>query len=216
MKHPLPAGVDVSRETLERLELFVQILSTWTRTVNLIARADQAQIWQRHIVDSLQLVRHIPPGLLRAFDLGSGGGMPGLVLAIASDVPFTLIESDQRKAAFLQEAARQTAAPVTVVNQRIEQAKLEPALLVTARALAPLSTLLALAAPLLLPGGTLLALKGRKAGIEIEDARHSWDMKLTRTQSMTDPDAAILTISEVQRVQNARKAATTAARPPTI
>jgi 16S rRNA (guanine527-N7)-methyltransferase len=200
VKQARPQDYDVSRETCVRLETYAALLQTWTRTINLIARADEAHIWPRHIADSLQLIRHIPRQLSHAVDLGSGGGLPGLVLAIATNIPFTLIESDQRKAAFLREAARQTEAPVTVLNDRIEATSLPPQKLVTARALAPLTTLLALAAPLLQPRGILLAMKGRKADTEIDEAQQHWHFTLRKTASVTDPNAAILIISEVHRV----------------
>ena len=96
----------------------------------------------------------------RAIDLGSGAGFPGLILALATSSQFDLIEADQRKAAFLREAARVTGAPVRIHATRIESAGLAPAPLITARAVAPLSKLLALAAPLLAPGGHCLFLKG--------------------------------------------------------
>src|SRR5690242_21035384 len=101
-----------------------------------------------------------------AIDLGPGAGFPGLVLALASDVHFALIEADRRKCAFLREAARVTGAPVQIHAVRIESASLRPAPLVTARALAPLPRLLELAAPLLAAGGQCLFLKGANAAEE--------------------------------------------------
>ena len=124
MKQPIDGTQIVSRETQERLEAFTALLLAWNRTINLIARGDEANVWQRHIVDSLQLIPHIPAQANSAIDLGSGGGLPGLVLAIATGLPFTLIESDQRKCAFLREATRATAAQVTVLCERIERAEL--------------------------------------------------------------------------------------------
>ena len=94
-----------------RLHQFADLLLRWNATLNLIAAKDAAVIWQRHIIDSMQLVALMPPALPRAIDLGTGGGFPGLVLAIATGIPFDLIEADQRKAAFLRTAVLQTAAP---------------------------------------------------------------------------------------------------------
>ncbi len=154
----------------------------------------------RHIADSLQLVPLMPPALDRAIDLGSGAGFPGLILALATGVPFDLIEADQRKAAFLREAARITGAPVHVHAVRIEAADLPPAPLITARALAPLPKLLGLAAPLLAPGGQCLFLKGADVQTELTHAAAQWHMQVERIPSRTAPDACILRISDLSRV----------------
>ncbi len=139
----------------------------------------------------------------RAIDLGSGAGFPGLVLAIATGVPFDLVEADQRKAAFLREAARQTGAPVRVHAVRIEAAAIAPAPLVTARALAPLPKLLALAAPLLAPGGTCLFLKGANVQAELTEAAAQWHMRVETIPSRTEPGACILRITDLSRVASA-------------
>lgn len=170
----MPAVPTLPPETTERLRAFAALLAAWTRRINLVSSSDRDVIWTRHVQDSLRLLRLIPPGTARAIDLGSGGGLPGLVLAIASGIPFDLVESDRRKAAFLGEAARATAAPVRVHAVRIEGCGLPPAPLVTARALAPLAGLLDLAAPLLAPGGLLLFPKGARAAEELEAARERW------------------------------------------
>ena len=165
---------DVSRETSERLDAYAQMLLRWNRTINLVGRTDLAQLRQRHIDDCLRLVPVLPPAGDGAADLGSGAGLPGLVLAIATGRHFHLVESDERKAAFLAEAARLTQAPVVVHPCRIEAVALPPVALVTARALAPLSTLLGMAAPMLLPDGECLFLKGASAPDEIKEAREHW------------------------------------------
>jgi len=191
---------DVSRETLLALQTFAALLLRWNRTLNLVARHDETLIWQRHIADSLQLTQWMVPRPERAIDLGSGAGFPGLVLAIATKVPFDLIEADRRKAAFLREAARATCAPVQVHAIRIEAANLPPAPLVTARAVAPLAKLLALAAPLLAPGGACLFLKGAGVESELTTASAEWHMQLQRIPSRTAPGASILRITELARV----------------
>jgi 16S rRNA (guanine527-N7)-methyltransferase len=159
-------------------------------------------LWSRHIDDSLQLVPLIPPGTLRGIDLGTGGGFPGLVLAIATAIPFDLVEVDHRKASFLREAGRVTGAPVRVHAVRAEAAALEPASLVTSRALAPLSHLLELATPVLVPGGTCLFLKGISVESELTAAAAEWHMRVTRVPSQTGPGACILRISDIARVDN--------------
>jgi 16S rRNA (guanine527-N7)-methyltransferase len=195
----------VSRETYSALNAFAALLLRWNRTVNLISRRDEPDLWPRHIADSLQLVPLIPPGTQRGIDLGSGAGFPGLVLSIATRIPFDLIEADLRKAAFLRESARTTGAPATVHPVRAEAATVPPAPLVTARALAPLPDLLTLAAPFLASGGTCLFLKGANAASELTAAAPGWHMRVERLPSQTAPDACILRISDIARVHdNAR------------
>jgi len=191
---------DVPRETLDR---FAALLLRWNRTVNLISAKDESLLWDRHIGDSLQLATLMVPRPDRAIDLGSGAGFPGLILALATGVPFDLIEADKRKAAFLLEAARITEAPVQVHAARIEAVQIPPAPLITARALAPLPKLLSLAAPLLSPGGPCLFLKGANAKAELTHAATQWHMQVRSVPSRTIPDACILRISHLSRVTSA-------------
>jgi 16S rRNA (guanine527-N7)-methyltransferase len=161
-----------------KLRQFVALVEKWSAAINLVSRADILLLWERHVEDSLRLLPHIPPGTASAIDLGSGAGFPGMVLAIASGIPFTLIESDKRKAAFLMDAARELNAPVKVLAVRIEAAKTTPAPLVTARALAPLDRLLGLAAPHLAPGGICLFPKGKNWEKELTAAKPLWHMEV--------------------------------------
>jgi len=193
----------VSRETHERLKQFANLLENWSGTVNLISQKDRDAIWDRHINDSLQLVPLLRPDAATAIDLGSGGGFPGLVLAIATGIRFDLIESDQRKAAFLREAVRATAATARVHAARIEAAELAPTRLITARALAPLPELLALAAPHLVPEGDCLFLKGASVDAELTEARKQWHMNVESFPSQTATGSAILRISELSRAASA-------------
>ena len=198
---PIPpsAAADVSRETMARLEVFATLLERWNARINLISPNDLAQLWPRHIVDSLQLLQELPAGA-PFVDLGSGGGFPGLVLAIANNSPVTLVEADQRKSSFLREAARATGITAHVVAQRIEQADLPPTRYLTARALAPLPRLLEWSARLLTPDGVCLFLKGRGAEDELTAAAAGWHMAVSRRRSRTDPDGVILRLSEIRRV----------------
>lgn len=195
--HPL-AGV--SRETEERLTVFVALLLSWNRTINLISKRDEEQVWERHVADSLNLLQYLPSSFDSAIDLGSGGGFPGIVLAIASDRRFTLIEADQRKAAFLREAARVCGAPAIVLGERAERAVLPAAPVITARALAPIKTLLTWATPLLAPGGICLFPKGRTVGAELTQAVQQWRMCVEQWPSPLDPAARVLRLSEISRV----------------
>ncbi|MGE4049395.1 MAG: 16S rRNA (guanine(527)-N(7))-methyltransferase RsmG [Acetobacteraceae bacterium] len=182
-----------------RLDRFVETLLRWNAAINLIARGGAASVWQRHVEDSLQLGAFLQPMPQRLTDLGAGGGFPGLVLSIAFGVPVDLIEEDQRKCAFLREAARITGAPATVHAVRIEAARIAPAPVVTARALAPVPRLLAYAAPLLLPDGACWFLKGREVDAELAEAERSWVFQEERRQSRTDPGGVVLRISGLRR-----------------
>lgn len=189
----------VSRETHERLERFADLLVQWNAKINLVSPRDIAQLWPRHIEDSLQLAELIPEGATIT-DLGSGGGFPGIILAIATGNPVTLIESDQRKCAFLREAGRICEARVTVIAKRIEAASPPPADIITARALAPLNRLLEWARPLLKEDGFCLFLKGQKAQAELTEASADWHMSHTIVPSRTDPGGAIIKVSDFKRV----------------
>ena len=145
----------VSRETSQRLDRFAELLLTWQRTTNLIAPSTIPHLWTRHIADSLQLLEFAPDARVW-IDLGSGGGLPGLVVACAlagePGASVHLVESNAKKAAFLREAQRVTGSPAIVHAERIEDfaERFEgKADVVTARALAPLNLLLDQSFPLL-------------------------------------------------------------------
>lgn len=157
---------------------------------------DRDALWSRHVGDSLRLLPLIPPGADRGIDLGSGAGLPGLVLAVASGLPFDLVESDRRKAAFLQEAARATGATVTVRCQRIEDGGIPPAPLVTARALAPLPRLLGYAHALLRPGGACLFPKGAELEGELAGCA-AWRMRVERFPAPDRAGSFVLRITEL-------------------
>jgi 16S rRNA (guanine527-N7)-methyltransferase len=182
----------VTPDPTARLRQFVDLLLRWNATLNLIAAKDAGVVWDRHIADSLQLVPLMPAGIERAVDLGTGGGFPGLVLAIATGVSFDLIESDRRKASFLRSAVLETGASATVHCCRIEDAPIPPAPLVTARALAPLPRLLPLAVRFLTTQGVCLFLKGAKAEEELDAAKRDWAMTVDRIPSQTSPDGVVL------------------------
>ena len=182
-----------------RLRRLVALVERWSPKINLVGRHDLPHLWQRHVEDSLALIPLVPPGTASAIDLGAGAGFPGLVLAIATGIPFTLIEADARKAAFLLEAARLTAAPVKVIAARIETATVPPAPLLTARALAPLHKLLGLAAPHLAPNGVCLFPKGQNVEAELTAARALWQMEVARCPG-AGPRATILKVSNIRHV----------------
>ena len=199
------ALVSVSRETLARLERFVATLLTWQRRINLIAPTTVRTIWTRHVADSLQLLPLAPTAKIW-LDLGSGAGFPGLAIACAlAETPgacIHLVESNGKKAAFLREAVRATGAPAIVHQARIEQMGTtldESVEVITARALAPLSELLALAEPWLKKGAQALFPKGQDVGAELTDASKYWNIEAVLVPSKTDPQARILSIAGAHR-----------------
>ncbi len=189
---------------MDRLEAYVGLLERWNQRINLVGRGSLANLWRRHILDSAQLMPLLPaaPAARQRvlLDLGSGAGLPGLVLAILGAGEVHLVESDQRKAAFLREAARVVMANEIVVhNSRIEAMKPFRADVVTARALAPLTRLLALAAPFLEADSRCLFLKGAQAESELELAQRDWKFSVESHRSCTYSSGNILVIGVIGR-----------------
>jgi 16S rRNA (guanine527-N7)-methyltransferase len=199
---------EVSGETLDRLIAYADTLQLWQARINLVSPATLPDLWHRHMADSAQLLALAPPAPSTWVDLGSGAGFPGLVIAIllaGRPEPrphITLVDSDQRKCAFLAEVLRRTGIapliPVDILCARIEaattRARLATVDVVSARALAPLGALLELAAPLLGPSSTGLLLKGRGAEVEVDEARRSWQFSFDVVPSRTDKAARIVRV----------------------
>jgi 16S rRNA (guanine527-N7)-methyltransferase len=197
--------MNVSRETADRLDIYVSELRKWCAVTNLLSNSAWTDIWSRHIADSAQL-DGLAPNAKTWIDLGSGAGFPGLVVAILrSHLPGTrvhLIESDKRKAAFLVEATRLTAAPCTIHNNRIEAVvkTIDPAPdTITARALAPMRTLVDLAAPLLARGSVALFLKGKGIEAELTDVDRSDRFLFEILPSRTSPSGCIVKVAQKPR-----------------
>jgi len=191
--------IPVSRETLARLEAYAELLTRWSARINLIGRDTIADLWRRHILDSAQLRAFVPDRARNMIDLGSGAGLPGLVLAILGAPGVELVEADSRKCAFLREAARITATPVTLDPCRIEAVSRHTVDVVTARACAPLDRLLGLAEPFLAPGSECLFLKGERVEEELTLARKRWTMTSSLHQSRSDPRGVVLRLQQVAR-----------------
>lgn len=192
------AETGVSRETLDRLRTYAELLEKWQARINLVGPATLPDLWRRHMLDSAQLFPLLPPDTPRLIDLGSGAGFPGLVLAILGVPEVHLVESDLRKGAFLREVARQTGARVTVHPARIETLTDLKAPVVTARALAALPKLLDLAVPLLESNGQCLFLKGQNIEEELTSARKIWIFDEDRSPSRTDASGIVLRVREVR------------------
>lgn len=206
--HQVETILPVSRETADRLEAFVALLQKWQPVENLISPATLPHLWQRHVADSAQLYI-LFPSVTRFADLGTGAGFPGLVLAILGHgrpgFHVDLIESNQRKCAFLRTAVRETGAPASVHHGRAEhvvpqlwQGSVNHSDCVTSRALAPLTALLSYAEPLLTRGALGAFHKGEEWAREVEEARRKWDFAITAHPSRLG-EGAILEISGLRR-----------------
>jgi 16S rRNA (guanine527-N7)-methyltransferase len=191
-----------SPETAARLAAYRDLLLRWNTRINLISVETAGEIDQRHIADCAQLQPLLPQDGPIA-DLGSGAGLPGLVLAILQpEREIHLVESDKRKAAFLVEASAQLKLPMVRVHAcRAENAKLPPLSAIAARALAPLATLLPYADKCLAPGGIAVFPKGKTAEKELTEAAQGWHFTYERFPSITNPEATILRLSNIHRVQ---------------
>lgn len=198
-------ALGVSRETFALLEIYADLLQKWNRKINLVSRGSLNDLWTRHIQDSAQLFHLAPHPCKTWADLGSGGGFPGLVIALmasetGSPSETTLVESDIRKATFLRTVIRETGLNARVLCQRIEELDPLNAEVLSARALADLSDLLGFAERHLLPGGTALFPKGVQWEKELRKAQSLWNFDYTVANSQTESGPVILSITGVTRV----------------
>jgi 16S rRNA (guanine527-N7)-methyltransferase len=198
------ALIPVSRETATRLDRFVAVLLEWQRRMNLIASSTEATVWTRHVADSLQLIA-LAPEARTWVDLGSGAGFPGLAIACAladtAGACVHLVESSTKKAAFLREAVRATAAPAVVHAVRIDDfvAKVsDPVDVVAARALAPLPRLLTAAYPLLKKGAKGVFPKGQDVAAELTETAKCWNIQTTLAPSRTEPSSRIVVVHSIE------------------
>jgi 16S rRNA (guanine527-N7)-methyltransferase len=193
---PFPL-LNVSRETFDRLTIYVELLRRWQGVKNLVGRSTLDDVWKRHVADSLQLLR-LAPAARTWIDLGSGGGFPGLVIAIAlQEGHVDLVESDHRKCAFLRHVSRETNARARVHHGRIESVLPSLSLpeIVTARALAPMEQLLQWATPLLKRGAKGLFLKGQDIGAELTQISKSSIYDIAIHPSQTDSAGCVVEVT---------------------
>ena len=201
----IPNWLHVSRETTERLREFAVGVRKWTSAINLISKPDINHLWHRHILDSAQLFEFAPPGARLWADLGSGGGFPGLVIAILAkermpDLAVHLVESDIRKATFLGQVARDLNLFVTTHVSRIDKLIPLGADVVSARALAPMPQLCSALARHMSADGIALLLKGASVEPEIRACDGIWDMEIDRFPSRMRADGVILSIKGLRHV----------------
>lgn len=200
-----PEKLDVSRETFERLECYAALLRKWNPKINLVSRSTIDDLWSRHILDSTQIYQLAPHPITHWADLGSGGGFPGLVIAIMaaesrSPTRVTLVESDLRKSTFLRTVIRETGIRADVVTDRIETAAPLNAEVISARALADLSVLLSFTTKHLASGGTAIFLKGATWEKELKNAQSKWNFDYRVDKSKTESGPVVLSITGVASV----------------
>lgn len=194
----------VSRETFGRLEAYERLLRQWQEKINLVANSTLDDVWQRHFLDSFQLLNHINGVVSREtiVDLGSGAGFPAMVLAIAGIANIHMIESDQRKCAFLREVSRETSTPVTIHNQRIESVNLK-ADIITSRAFADLAKTLEISEKICGVDTQYLLLKPLDMDKELTETTKYWYFDHQLTPSQSDPRGAILQLRHIRRKETA-------------
>lgn len=195
--------MDVSRETSEALSHYTDRLLKWNAKINLIGRSTQSDIWDRHIEDSLQIFEAAPEAKTWA-DLGSGGGLPGLVVGIVAkeqnpELEITLVESDKRKASFCRSIAQDLSLNLRVIAERIESVPPLNADILSARALAPLNVLLVHTEMHRMPSGTAIFPKGENWEAEVTESLASWRFAFEKIPSRTRSNAVILKIGEISR-----------------
>ena len=198
---PIP---DVSRETFVKLEQFTALVEKWNPHINLVSKSTIPGIWNRHIVDSAQLFQFANDEPKAWLDIGSGGGFPGIVMAVIAqekspNTRFTFIESDQRKSTFLRTAARELGLQVEILAERVEDVPPQKADVVTARALAALSDLFPYLQRHLADDGCAILPKGKTYQDEIRAARQDWRFEIKYHPSMTDQEAQILIVKDIHR-----------------
>ena len=195
------ADVDVPRETLDRLEAFVALLREENARQNLVSASSLDQVWDRHILDSAQLLRFAPVGAERWIDLGTGAGFPGLIAAALFSGRVTLVESRRLRVDFLRRGADVlgVAERTDILCANAETLDARPFDVISARAFAPLDKLLRIGARFSTSGTCWILPKGRNAKSELEAARASWQGDFRLEPSLTDADAQIIVASGVSR-----------------
>lgn len=197
------AGYNVSRESLARLERYVELLLTWQKKINLIGPSTVETVWKRHVLDAVQLLPLLPANCRTLAEHGSGAGIPGLVLTIAAGLEGHLYESNGKKVAFLREASRQLGINAHIHHVRIETlaaTHVPDVDVVVARALAPLTLLLDYAEPFLRKGAIGLFHKGQDVELELTEATKYWKLVFSKHQSACDSRGVILEVKEAKRV----------------
>ncbi len=188
------------QDKITSLQDFSELLLKWNQKINLVSKKITAEeLWQRHILDSAQLLKYIP-GQSKIVDFGSGAGFPAIILALLSDDEITLVESDQRKCAFMQEAKAKFNLNINVICARIEDVKPFDVDVITSRALAPLQNLLEYSYPFYKNDNYMLFLKGQNVLEEIKEASIYWDFTHELFPDAVNKEGGVLKISNLKRL----------------
>ena len=200
-------ALNVPRETIERLEAFVALLRAENERQNLVSRASLEDVWSRHVYDSAQLLRFVPPGAAAWIDLGTGAGFPGLVVAALHPAKVTMVEVRKLRVDFLCRGATLLAVEdkVEILCSRVEAVPTRAFDVISARAFAPLEKLLALGERFSTTKTRWILPKGRNAKSELAAAESSWQGEFRLEPSLTDPDAMIVVAEGVRRRGRGKK-----------
>ena len=195
---------NVSRETIDELKKYEALVKEWNTKFNLISKSTVDKVWERHILDSLQLCPFFDEKEGVLIDFGSGAGFPGIVIAIVAKEKFpnlkiNLVESITKKATFLNVVKEALNLDINVINDRIENIKSLKADFITSRAMASLDKLLNYSKPFCLKSTNLIFPKGEKWKEELEEAKKKWCFNFKTIDSQTNKDSCILYISNVRR-----------------
>jgi len=199
------SAMNVSRETMDRLDCYEALIRKWNPSINLVAKSTLDSIWSRHFLDSAQILQISKTKTGHWADIGTGGGFPGLVIAAMaesanSNLRFSFVESDLRKATFLRTAVREMGLKADVIAKRAELVAPMNADVISARALASLNNLLSMAQTHLNRDGQAIFMKGAKYRTELREALENWTFRSDEYQSLTDKNAMILSIGDIKRV----------------
>ena len=204
MKHDL--SKNVSRETFSLLERLAALVEKWNKSINLISKSTVPNLWERHILDSVQIYHATQVNFKSWLDIGSGAGFPGLVLAILAkekniDGEIILVESDKRKCAFLYTVRRDLNLNLSIINKRIEECDPQNADIISARALANLTKLFDLSFNHKCENTTFIFPKGRSWQEELVAAEKTWNFSWEAVNSITDSQAVVLKIGDLSRAK---------------
>ena len=187
---------DVSRETIQKLEKFAKLLLKWNKSTNLIAKSTETELWNRHILDSLQLLKLI--GNEEILDIGTGAGFPGVVISIAGGNKVFLVEKNAKKCAFLHQVKAEIGGNFEIINESIEHIPVKNIEIITCRAFASVKKILELTCRLLAKDTKLLLLKGESYKVELDEAKSSgWYFDHEVVKSITNKSGAVLILSNI-------------------
>ena len=197
--------INVSRETMAKLNAYVALVEKWSAKINLVSKASLVEIWIRHMLDSAQIYQVARLNTGHWLDIGAGGGFPGAVIAImastaAPEILFTFVDSDARKTVFLQTVVRELSLNARVIPARIEDLQPLAVDILSARAVAPLKRLLGYAQTHLSPAGKALFMKGASYRKELDEALEFWTFQSDEYPSITHDAAVILSLGDIKRV----------------